>query len=160
MKSYRKCQNRNTTGYWNSKSILDNPNSGTLEELKEKFTTMEGTRAETYRSMNPQLKVHEVYTRKDYIDERKRILFSKFRLSSHRLKIETGRWARLPRENRLCECGNVQDEEHVLLVCEKTVRIRGKYDICRNEYKDIGELMENCECQKLIDFMDECMKEF
>ena len=90
MKSYRTCQNMNTQGYCHFKSILDNTNLGTLEELKRKFITVEGIRAEIYRMINPQLKVHDVYNKKEYIDGRKRIMFSRFRLSSHRLRIETG----------------------------------------------------------------------
>jgi hypothetical protein len=46
----------------------------------------------------------------------------KFRLSSHNLRIETGRHSKpkTPRENRICKLctvGEVQDEIHVLLSC-------------------------------------------
>ena len=47
-----------------------------------------------------------------------------FRLSSHNLKIETGRWTRQPRELRLCLCGQVQDEMHVIQFCPLTERLR------------------------------------
>ncbi len=40
---------------------------------------------------------------------------TRIRLSSHRLRVETGRWDRIPFENRTCLCGAVQTEEHVLL---------------------------------------------
>ena len=43
-----------------------------------------------------------------------RITFTRFRLSSHRLRIEVGRWSRTPRDQRLCFCGTgVQDEFHL-----------------------------------------------
>ena len=35
-------------------------------------------------------------------------------LSSHYLKVETGRWSRTNYEDRTCVCGVVQDEAHVL----------------------------------------------
>ena len=42
----------------------------------------------------------------------------KSKLSLHRLKIETGQWSQIQRENCLCSCGNnMQDENHVLVVC-------------------------------------------
>ena len=49
--------------------------------------------------------------------------------SSHRLKIETGRWARIDREDRLCQCGQaVQDEKHVIVDCPLVQDIRERYD--------------------------------
>ena len=159
-KSYKKCQDAGTKGYRYLKSVLDNPNCHTLDELKRTFNTVPGTRATTYRAINPEFQVHQVYTATNYIEESKRIVFTRFRLSSHRLKVETGRWSRIPRENRLCQCGTVQDENHVLFDCEKTNRIREKYSINRELYGDIAELMGNCEYMKLINFVDECMDQF
>lgn len=37
-------------------------------------------------------------------------------LLSHLLKVETGQWSRIPRENRVCKCGaGVQNENHVIV---------------------------------------------
>ena len=42
----------------------------------------------------------------------------KFRLGTHFLPIETGRWNRTPRHERLCTtCGVLGDEKHVLYSC-------------------------------------------
>ena len=42
----------------------------------------------------------------------------KFRLGTHFLPTETGRWRRTPRDERLCTaCGVVGDEKHVLYRC-------------------------------------------
>ena len=48
---------------------------------------------------------------------------------SHNLKIETGRWSRLPRESRVCNCNNlvVQDECHVLLDCSLSQHLPETY---------------------------------
>ena len=74
------------------------------------------TRRTTYLEMNPTLTVHPLYN-SDKISEYCRISFTRIRLSSHYLKIETGRWSRIPREERLCPCSQVQTEAHVLLEC-------------------------------------------
>ena len=42
----------------------------------------------------------------------------RFRLGSHCLPIETGRWSRVTREQRLCEtCNVLVDEHHVIYHC-------------------------------------------
>ena len=47
----------------------------------------------------------------------------KFRLGSHNLPIETGRWARKVREERICtDCGVLGDERHVLYSCRNIDR--------------------------------------
>lgn len=55
---------------------------------------------------------------------------SRFRLSSHKLEIETGRYIGTDRDNRLCKQCNMQmveDEYHFLLVCPAYYEIRKKY---------------------------------
>ena len=65
----------------------------------------------------------------EYVPEYLRVPFTRLRLSSHRLRIETGRWSRIPRENRLCACGVIQDEAHVIQVCPNVGHIRQRYDV-------------------------------
>jgi len=109
-----------------------------LNNLKEKFIRIEeGSKALAYKDVNPDLNVHRIYTTKDYVQEWKRINFTRFRLGSHNLKIETGRWARIDREERLCECGEVQDELHVIVECRKSARIREKYNLQEDSLKDV-----------------------
>ena len=111
--------------------------------------------------MNPDLSVHEVYTTTNYIDERERLIFTRFRLSSHHLKIETGRWARIEVENRVCECGQgVQDESHVLFTCTKTDRVRRNMGIRAEDFDGIGELMATMDVEKLVSYVYNCMKMF
>ena len=64
------------------------------------------------------------------VDDYLRIAFTRLRTSSHRLKVETGRWSRIPRERRLCKCGmGVQTEKHVLVECELAEPIKQKYGL-------------------------------
>ena len=78
-----------------------------------------------YLQLNPDLAKSTFLNRIDAVGKG----IVKFRLGSHQLKIETGRWSRTPRENRLCvTCGELGDEEHVLYNCA---------DIRRDDLTDI-----------------------
>ena len=73
--------------------------------------------------------VHPIYTSNTFIPDYQRQSFSRIRLMSHNLKIETGRWSRIPRERRVCRCDNsqLQTEAHVLIDCTLTHNIRHRH---------------------------------
>ena len=82
----------------------------------------------TYRMINPSFEIHPIYKSGLYIEDYLRTAFTRFRTSSHRLKIETGRWSRIPREQRLCQCGEgIQTEQHILTACTLVDTIKTKY---------------------------------
>ena len=100
-----------------------------LVKRKESMLSAVNTKATTYCNVNPDLSVHSVYGSDVIVDDDFRIPFTRLRLSSHRLRIETGRWARIPRERRLCQCGEaVQSEEHVLCECSLVEHLRREYN--------------------------------
>ena len=88
-------------------------------------------------------------------------MFTRFRLSSHHLKIETGRWARIDAADPLCECGNgVQDESHVLFNCPKTGSVRERFGVRDGSFRDIGDLMNSMDANELVPFVYKCVKLF
>lgn len=97
------------------------------------------TRMVTYQEFNPELTVHRMYTSSP--PEWPRINLTRLRLSSHYLKIETGRWSRIPRERRLCQCedNQVQTEAHVLLHCKISAHLRVKYNTL--DFHSVKDLM-------------------
>ena len=100
-----------------------------VERLKQRVSVSQKSKFITYKLMNPDLCVHSVYSRTSIIPDHLRTWFSRFRLSSHRLRVETGRWSRTPREDRLCMCGsNIQDEQHVIQFCPLVQDIRAKHN--------------------------------
>ena len=111
------------------------PNITTLiSNVQETVRNSEGSRYVVYREINPEIEVHQIYKCKHSINDRFRISFTRLRLSGHNLAIETGRWnrrgrGRLPIEERLCECGLVQTEKHVIECCPKTQQLRNKFGI-------------------------------
>ena len=63
-------------------------------------------------------------------DNKLRKELCKFRLSSHQLAIEKGRYNNIPREQRkctLCNQNTIENEYHFLLVCQKYRHLRTKF---------------------------------
>ena len=140
------CQSVNTKSYRRICEMLEEE-SDLVEKDTEIRTEMlkQGlsSKRALYYKMNPELKSPDLY-KNDNLKEFQRIEVSRFRLSSHNLKIETGRWGRLERDDRICSCniGGVQDEEHVISVCGLTTGLREKYGI-NYELKDIFTEVED-----------------
>lgn len=64
------------------------------------------------------------------LPERLRFILCKFRLSNHKLIVETGRYTNIPFEERycnFCNSGQVGDEYHVLLECPALTQLRAEH---------------------------------
>ena len=119
------------------------------------------TRYTTYANINSDMSMHNVYARRydrnSFIPEVYRIAFTRMRTSSHRLRIETGRWSRLGREDRIYKCGmGVGDEFHAMMQCPLTEDLRKSYgpvffpELLANastfkDFKYIHDVLELCE---------------
>ena len=63
-----------------------------------------------------------------------------FRISAHQLEIEVGRYKNIPALNRICKIcssGEVEDERHLIVSCNKYSSLRQSYftetqKICKN----------------------------
>ena len=112
--------------------------------------------------LNPRLSVHAVYTTSTYIPDYTRVSFSRLRLMSHSLRVETGRWSRTPREERLCDrCDTqqVQDEEHVLISCPSTQHIRQRFDALN--FASLRTLMDEEEqLKELLEYVNTVLDSF
>ena len=83
-----------------------------------------------YTMMNPELNTVLDPKCDNFIPEMNRISVNRLRLGSHHLRIETGRWARIPRDERLCVCGgDIQSESHVLIDCPRSGHLRHNMNI-------------------------------
>ena len=124
--------------------------SEALNNLKQDIITSDSSKCRYYISINPDLKVHDIYNTKVRLNELERKSWTKFRLSAHSLEIETGRWnrrgrGRLPIEERLCQCGQIQTERHVVETCTMSQHVRELHNLSslenlmvdRNDYANI-----------------------
>ena len=97
-------------------------------------TPPDKTKLRLYLSMNPDLTVHPLYkvtNSNQIIEDNLRMAFTRVRLCSHRLRSETGRWNRVPSDQRFCphcDGATIQSEEH-LFQCPATLHIRETYGV-------------------------------
>ena len=99
-----------------------------MNDIKQTVQGSNASKCITYVTMNPDFVVHNVYSPQSDVPEFARVAFTRLRLSAHNLRIETGRWARIPRDQRLCQCGEVQTEEHVICHCVLSAHVRNHFD--------------------------------
>ena len=73
-----------------------------------------------------------------YLQDYYRYILTRWRLSNHKLKIETGRYTKplTPREMRKCNrCNVLEDENHVIFCCPSYTSLRIKYkDLLRKNF--------------------------
>lgn len=103
-----------------------------LEHIKQVISTSSSSRRVTYMTLNPNLSIHPVYKERGGVNEVHRAAFSRLRVIGHNLAIETGRWnrrgrGRLEVAERLCQCGDVQTEMHVIESCPLTQTVRDQF---------------------------------
>ena len=111
-----------------------------VARIKQAINTADtsATKFHTYRSLNPTLDVHSLYSKTaptipDYL----RINFTRYRLSSHQLRVEVGRWSRTPADQRTCTCGlGVQNEQHIF-ECPRVAHLFNNNDKHYNTPADI-----------------------
>ena len=83
--------------------------------------------------------------------ENDRILITKYRTGSHRLKIQTDRWRSIPQDKRMCLCNNsIQTLQHVLCDCPLLENARRIHKITS---KSVNEIMNTSEYQILATFL-------
>ena len=73
-----------------------------------------------------------------FADDRFRAAITRWRLSNHKLKIETGRYNGTPRKNRKCyTCNADENEEHAVFVCPIFGYIRTNFKQIIEKYKNV-----------------------
>ena len=143
--AFKLCEGANSPMFKYIKKIMNEDINieADKNEIRNRINVRTTTKFNQYKAMNPLLVQSKFYG--TYINDNLRINVSRFMLSSHNLRIETGRWSRIERKNRLCDCSNsgIQDEYHVLFECEKTACVTAPIRLkCTNLYEAIyGEMV-------------------
>ena len=108
---------------------------------------LSATKFHTYLTMNPTLNTHPLYTKSSpTIPDYLRIDFTRYRLSSHRLRVEVGRWSRTTPEERVCSCGTgIQNEAHIFL-CP---HVKELFDASEKQYSSPNDFFEDTDMDDL-----------
>ena len=141
---YRLCSENNTPAFQCLCKSLNfdincNPFIAIADSIRDR--ALLSSKFHTYANeLNISLNVHPIYKSNIFIPDYQRQSFSRIRLMSHNLKIETGRWSRIPRERRVCPCNatQLQTENHVLTSCPLTHNIRVNYPML--DFSDLNML--------------------
>ena len=110
-----------------------------LQLMKEFVASASGTKFQTYVKLNPDLSQHMLYTSAPVVPDYLRITFSRYRLSSHRLRVEVGRYQGTSHNERLCSCGlGVQDELHIFMCprVEDMLKTQAKVYVSPSDFFD------------------------
>ena len=136
---FRLCESISTPGYVFLQNTLNLTNiiKSSLDSMKSQICESNYTKLVTYLSINPDLIPHPVYSSCVFIPDFHRTSFSRFRLSSHNLKIEVLRWQRIPQNLRYCTCDgiSIQNENHVLFQCPFTINFRTDFNSFNDFFK-------------------------
>ena len=107
---------------------------------KDEITTSTETMKHRYYSLTNNTYCSAIYD--TFMNEKYRILITRWRLSCFDLKIETGRYDGTPRDRRLCTiCDVVEDEEHVLFVCRVYSSIRTQFHTLLQKHTTTRDLL-------------------
>lgn len=116
--------------------IIANPNAYNHKMFKQRLEDQyyqtynqeiqNTNRALFYKSIKTRYGYDEI---QDEIDTQLVYYLTKFKTSNHRLPVETGRWHRIPFQERKClHCNNdLGDEFHFLFICPQFTEVRKKY---------------------------------
>ena len=124
-------------------SLPDNLDRVDLNEMKNSINNATTTYCLRYKEICEMSYNDYIYGQD--LREDKRIIITKWRLSSHNLKIETGRYTKppTPREERVCsECTSiVEDEYHVVFQCPLYRNVQAQHRDLLLRLKSIPELL-------------------
>ena len=121
------CKDLDIVRYY--ESLNDGIDVRSREQMKNEIVGAETTQCKRYKEVTDVTYVDAIYGQ--FLREDKRAAITKWRLSSHDLHIETGRYTSpiTPREARTCsKCPtHVEDENHVLFQCPLYESVRVKF---------------------------------
>ena len=95
-----------------------------------------------------------------FVDDRFRCVITRWRLSNHRLLIETGRYRvpKIERQHRKCYgCGVIEDERHAIYICPAFEDIRKNHLRLLEKYNSINRFLnpDPTDILEVADFLSE-----
>ena len=128
--------------HMNSNTTANNIIENNIAERKNKLQNAETTRITTYKEITNLDYNNTLYN--SFVNDELRITITRWRLSCHKLRIETGRYTYpiTPRDERKCKmCLTVEDESHALFYCAAHTFIRIKFFPLLCKYTTVALLL-------------------
>ena len=110
------------------RNIADNNSTLNMNDRRSRIESSEQSMIVRYRSLIGLSYPSILYS--SYLDDEKRKIITRWRLSSHRLHIETERYTnpKTIKENRTCRaCSIIEDEHHAIFKCKAHRIIRERF---------------------------------
>ena len=124
-------------------SLVEGYRTRNINERELRISNATSSMLRYYSSVVDVTKKSEIYT--NFVDDRFRAVITRWRLSNHKLRIETGRYHTpyLEREHRICfECGVLEDEKHAIYECSAFVHIRTNYELLLGKYPSVTSFLD------------------
>ena len=139
-------------------SVKDHNRERNTKDREMRIEISDDTMCNRYKSICGTTKPDILYNQ--CFDDSKRKIITRWRLSSHKLRIETGRYTRpyTERKDRLClVCNVVEDEVHAIYDCKAHHTIRNTYQhIINLNNRNIKQLLNptnTSDATKLASFL-------
>ena len=152
----RLCENTPIVEYY--RSLLPDSRKKNIDERERRVIESDAPMLQYYRSMLNPKKKSSIYS--NFVDDLKRQVITRWRLSNHKLLIETGRY-RVPyveRADRKChECGVIEDESHAIFICPAFSFFRVNHQRLLEKYQSVQTFLdpEAIDIYEVAEFLSE-----
>ena len=131
---FKICEDTPIVRYY--ESLQENNKESNISQREHKIANAESSMLKYYSSLVNISEKATIYS--SFVDDRYRAVITRWRLSNHKLRIETGRYRDIPREDRKCFiCNVIEDEWHVIFNCPSFLYIRRNYLSLLEKYPTI-----------------------
>ena len=142
----RRCEQTNMMRYY--KELNNNHKERNISERKSRLESSDATMTKRYMEITEGKYSSTIY--ESYMNEKLRILITRWRLSCFDLAIETGRYKHdNSRDKRLClTCNTLEDEYHTLFVCIRYQNIRNHYSELISNCQSVSDMLQPCSTER------------
>ena len=139
-------------------SLHDHNRTDNIEERTRRIMESESSMTMYYKNLIDVDTEPVIYS--SCMNDAKRNVITRWRLSNHRLKVELGRYSvpKVPREERKCDvCNVLEDEHHAIFVCPVFHNVRMKHCGVMLKYDSIKSLLnpEYVDMYQVANFLGE-----
>ena len=134
------CKHTQIVRYY--EALVGDDREKNVRERESKIIQSEAPMMKYYASIADVKTKSSIYS--NFVDDRSRKVITRWRLSNHKLRIETGRYhvPYIERKDRKCfACNVLEDETHAIFVCPSFSFIRRNYEPSLENYPSVSAIL-------------------